>query len=157
MQFSSKEDIEAPVEQVFAMLSEFEAFERSAIRRGIDVQRVQNGIAQGVGVAWTAQFDMRGKRRNLQLELVQYDRPGTMRFAALSQGLDGTLTLDLVPLSQRRTRMGVILNLTPKTLPARLMLQSLKLAKSSLTNRFRSRVRTFARNLEHSGSGRRHG
>ncbi len=153
MQFSSKEDIEAGIEQVFDMLSEFEGFERSAIRRGIEVQRKEAMDAPQVGMGWHAKFILRGKPRELDLTLVQYDRPNAMRFEAQAQGLDGTMALDLVPLSQRRTRMSVALEIKPKTLSARLMVQSMKLAKTNLTKRFKLRVAHYAKELEDRSQG----
>jgi hypothetical protein len=71
-----------------------------------------------------------------------------MRFIAASQGLDGLFSLDLIALSQRRTRMAVALELAPRTLSARLFLQSLKLAKSNLTKRFKLRVADYAKSME---------
>ena len=99
-------------------------------------------------MAWTARFLLRGKPRDLKLDLVQFDRPTAMRFEAASQGLDGTMTLDLLSLSQRRTRLSVVLELKPKTLPARLLVQSFKLAKANLTKRFKLKVATFAKTME---------
>ena len=148
MQFSSKEDIEAPADDVFAMLSEFETFERSAIRRGVEVQRVGDAAAPRPGLAWNVHFTLRGKPRDLVLELVQYDRPNAMRFEADSQGLDATMMLDLLPLSQRRTRISVVLNLKPKTLSSRLLVQSLKLAKANLSKRFKLKIAEFAKSME---------
>lgn len=151
MQFSSKEDIEAPIDDVFAALSEFESFERSALRRGIEVQRADAAAPVGPGLAWDAAFTMRGKPRKLHLVLADYDPPAAMRFDADSNGLDGVLSIDLVALSPRRTRMAITLNLSPKTLSARLFLQSLKLAKANLTKRFKVKVADYARQIEERG------
>lgn len=148
MQFSSKEDIEAPIDEVFDMLSEFEAYERSAIRRGIEVRRIDPAAAPRSGMEWVADFKLRGKPRQMTLHLAKYDPPNVMRFEADSQGLEGVLVLDLLPLSQRRTRMSVILYLAPKTLSARLFVQSLKLAKANLTKRFKLKVADYAKTME---------
>lgn len=148
MQFSSKEDIEAPIGEVFAMLSEFEAFERSAIRRGVEVQRQTGTAPIEAGMAWDVQFDWRGRRRNMRVDLARYDPANTLQFDAVSQGVEGTMTLDLLALSPRRTRMTVILNLKPRTLSARLMVQSLKLAKNNLTKRFKLKVAEYAKTME---------
>jgi len=148
MQFSSKEDIEAPISDVFAMLSEFEAYERSAIRRGIEVQRLDETAPNAAGLIWDARFVLRGKPRDVRLNLSGFEPPNAMRIDADSNGLDGTLTLELMALSPRRTRMSVVLNLAPKTLSARLLVQSLKLAKSNMTKRFKLKVADYAKNME---------
>lgn len=148
MQFSSKEDIEAPADRVFAMLSEFENFERLAVRRGVEVERLQDPGEPAVGMAWHALFRLRGKPRDAEITLETYDRPEAMRFVTRAQGVEGILVLELLPLSPRRTRMAVVLNLKPRTLSGRLLIQSLKLAKANLTKRFKLKIADFARNLE---------
>ncbi|MDX2484394.1 MAG: SRPBCC family protein [Pseudodonghicola sp.] len=148
MQFSSKEDIDAPIEAVFAAISDFEMFERSVIRRGIEVERVDDTAAVAPGLAWDAAFDLRGKRRKLHLTLSRYDSPEGVGFESESAGLTGLMSVDLVALSPRRTRMAITLNLAPKTLSARLFLQSLKLAKGNLTKRFKLKVADFAKSVE---------
>ena len=148
MQFAAKEDIEAPIDAVFAMLSEFESFERSAIRRGIEVMRIGEHDRIALGMGWNTRFVMRGKQRSLRLELCQYDPPSTMRFEATSASINATMLIDLLSLSQRRTRMGLVLELKPQTLSARLLVQSLKLARANLTRRYKLRVAEYAKGLE---------
>lgn len=148
MKFSSKEDIEAPIDRVFAALSQFESYERSAMRRGIAVQRVDPSAPVDVGLAWDVQFKMRGKQRDARLELVQFDHPVAMQVTSRTQGIDAVLQLDLLALSQTRTRMSVSLELTPTTLSARLFVQSLKLAKTNLTKRFKLKVADYAKDME---------
>jgi hypothetical protein len=148
MQFSSKEDIEVPISDVFAMLSEFESYERSAIRRGVEVHRVVEAAPKTVGLSWDARFILRGKPRDVRLVLTEYETPIIMKFEADSQGIDGKLMLELLALSPRRTRMSVVLNMAPKTLSARLLVQSLKLAKGNLTKRFKLKVADYAKSME---------
>jgi len=148
MKFSSKEDIEAPIEQVFDMLSEFEFFERSAIRRGIEVRRMDDIEGHRVGMTWMARFSLRGKPRDVEVRLAEFDRPMLIEFHSTSPGMLGQMTLDLLALSPRRTRMAVVLEIKPKNLQTRLLIQSLKLAKANLTKRFKLRVADFAKQME---------
>jgi hypothetical protein len=148
MRFSTKEDIEATLSETFMVLSEFEAYERAALRRGIDVRRARDVQPMGVGMEWEATFSLRGSTRDITLSLVEYDPPHGFRFESDSQGLEGELKLELISLAPHRTRMSVTLDLAPKSLSARLLLQSLKLAKTNLNKRFKSKTSDFARAIE---------
>ncbi len=148
MKFSTREDIEAPLEYVFSQVSDFAGLERSALRRGADVQRVDQLSVPGPGMIWDTAFDLRGKRRNARLELIQYDPPNGMRFSSGSAAMNGDLVLELVALSRGRTRLSLEAELLPQNLSARLLVQSLKLAKSNLTKRYEMRIATYARDLE---------
>jgi len=148
MKFSSHEDIEAPIDAVFEAVTDFQAFERQALRRGAEVQRSDSLAHPGPGMTWDAAFMLRGKRRQIQIELVRMDRPNGVLADARSPNLKGQFEVDLVALSRNRTRLSVTLALEPKTLAARLMLQSMKLARKTLMRRFRKRVAAFAVDVE---------
>ncbi len=148
MKFSARDDIEASIEDVFTALSDFEMFERQAMRRGAEVVRADEAQQAGVGAAWRVAFMMRGRRRELNLQTVRFDDPNGMGFAAQSPGMDATFDVDLLALSRTRTRMTVALELKPLNLASRLLVQSLKLAKSNLNNRFKQRVSEYCQMLE---------
>lgn len=148
MKFSTNEDIEAPIDAVFEMFCDFESFERSAMRRGAEVQRVDQLRVPGVGMTWRAAFDLRGKRRQLELEMVTFERPTEIVLESTSPGMLSTTRFDLIALSRSRTRVKVELEVKPLSLPARLLVQSLKLAKTSLTKKFKLRVAEYAKGME---------
>ncbi len=148
MQFTAKEDIEGPIDRVFAMLTDFESYERAAMRRGAEVVRTDSLRNPGVGMTWQTRFKLRGRDRNLALTLGEMDPPHGLRMDFMSQNLDGDLKIDLLAMSRNRTRMTLAIELRPKTLSARLMVQSLKLARANITKRFALRVAEFAKDLE---------
>lgn len=148
MKFSTKEDIEAPIGAVFDMLCDFETFERAAMRRGSEVQRTDTKPVPGVGMAWSAVFNLRGKRRQVEIEMISFDKPDEMVFECRSQGLMTLLNVELVALSKNRTRIMISFDIKPLNLSARLLVQSLKLAKTSLTKKYKLRVAEFAKSLE---------
>lgn len=153
MIFETKEDINAPIEQVFPMISDFAAFERSALRRGAEVKRLDTLRAPGPGMIWDIKAGLRGKRREFQLEMVAFDPPNGMRFHTKTAGVDGVMSVDLIALSRSSTRLNVRLEMTPLNLTGRLLLQSLKLARGSIANRVNGRLHEYARTIEDRLSG----
>jgi hypothetical protein len=148
MKIATREDIAAPIEVVFAQLADFDGYERGALRRGAEVVRTDDLTVPGIGMAWRAAFDYRGKERKATIELTDYDPPNGMILTTHSNGADIVSVIDLVAMSKTRTRMNVSVDVRPRSLPAKLIVQSLKLARSSVLKRFRKRVTDFAADLE---------
>lgn len=148
MKFTTKEDIEAPIAWVFSQLSDFPAFERQAMRRGADVRRIDTLARPGIGSAWDVQFQFRGKDRQLRVEVTGFDAPNGLTVTATSPNLGGNIVADLLPLSRARTRVTIDMTITAHSLPSRLLLQSLKLAKGSLTRKFEAKMADYAREMQ---------
>lgn len=148
MKFSTKEDIEAPIAAVFDMLCDFESFERAAMRRGAEVQCVNRLSPAKVGMTWKAAFDLRGKRRDLNIELMTFDHPEEIVLESTSKGIIAHVTLELMALSRSQTRVQVGFEVKPQNLSARLLVQSLKLAKTSLSTKYKQRVAEYAKGME---------
>jgi hypothetical protein len=148
MKFSAKEDLEAPIEQVFALVSDFAALERAALRRGAEVQRTDSLRKPGVGMSWTAAFMARGRQRKLEIVTTVFEPPHSMVFDSVAQGLHSEMRVELVALSPGRTRLNVDLELKPKSISARLLVQSLKLGRANLSKKFHLRMADYARDLE---------
>ena len=147
MKFSTRSDIEAPIDHVFNELSDFRNFERLAMRRGAKVQRIDRQDVIGPGMSWSAEFPFRGKTRQVQIDLEDYEKPTQLSFAGKSQGLTGYCEIELIELSPKKTRMRLSLDIKPQTLSARLMVQSMKLAKGTIDKRFEARIADYAKDV----------
>jgi len=148
MIFETKEDINAPIEKVFPQIADFAGFERSALRRGADVKRLDTLREPGPGMKWDLKFKLRGKRRDFGLEMAQYDPPNGMRFHTTTTGVDGVMHVDLIALSRTSTRLSIKLEMQANNLSGRLLLQSLRLAKSNIAGRVNTKLHEFARGTE---------
>lgn len=148
MQLAVWHDVEAPIDAVFDLLAEYERFERHAIRRGVEVQRVGRATPVAEGMTWETVFTVRGRPRHVQVVLRRFEPPSLMRFEATGKGVNGETVIELRALSPRRTRLSVGLSLSAKTLPARLLLQSLKLGRERLRRRFQARLEELSGNIE---------
>ncbi len=147
MNFTTREDVEAPIAFVWQQATDFTAFERQGLRRGADVKRTDRLGKVGVGSGWDVTFTFRGKERDLTSNVTAFDPPNTYTVDIASAGIKGTCLVDLLPLSRSRTRLTVTVDLSATSLAARLMLQSLKLAKGSLNSRFAGRVTAMAEDM----------
>lgn len=148
MKFSTRKDIEAPLKFVFNRISDFAAIERQIMRRGVELQRTDGGDASGVGLAWAAQAKIRGRSRAISARVTAFDAPNGYTIEGAADGMNYTLTTETISLSRKRTRVLVGLDIRPTTLTARIILQSLKLAKGSMAAKLDTRFAAFTKDIE---------
>lgn len=148
MKFEAKDDVDIPIEEAFDLLSDYDVFERMAMRRGIDVRRHDQDQPVGVGSSWTVNFDWRGKKIKMDAKVVKHQRPDVIQLESVMPGMDVDVVFELVALSRKRTRMSIQIESAAKTLPMRLLLQSLKLARGNIDRRLQDRVEAQCRNME---------
>lgn len=148
MKLTSKQDIEAPLEVVYARLTDFEQFERMAMRRGAEAERTDRLKKPDVGMAWRLRFVFKGKPRKMAIRFADAEPGSHLAWAFDSLPIEGTVRADLLALSPRRTRMTLVAEIRPKTLAARLMIQSLRLAKGRVQRRYDVRAGQLANIIE---------
>lgn len=147
MRFSSRTDIEAPADFVFRVLADVDHWERAAIRRGAEVVRTERprlGGAPGVDPVWLIRFMFRGRERRITLRLGNVVPPERLGFSWVGQLFEGWGSVELIALGARRTRLTLVSEVKPKTLAARLILQSLRLARGKVRARMDRRLATAA-------------
>jgi uncharacterized protein YndB with AHSA1/START domain len=148
MKLASRHDVEAPIGQVFAELTNFDQWERAAMRRGADVTRTDTLKAPGPGMTWLSKFRHHSRDRTATLRIDRMETPSRIEMTAMSSLVDADITFELVELSVRRTRLHLSLEMRPKTLASKLYVQSLKLAKGRVERNFQGRVAQFVLELE---------
>lgn len=148
MEFSTQEDIDTPISEAFGMLSSFASYEQAARQRGAQVERSDTLRQPGVGMKWTAQFELREQPRTVDVEIITHDPPDRVVMALRSPGFAGDATLDLLALGPGRTRVTVHVAVNATSLKTRILLKSLTLTKSSLDSRFEDRVGEYLKGVE---------
>ena len=148
MQFSSVQDINAPLDFVFDQVTDFETYESYALRVGAQVDRKDKLTSPGPGMKWKVVGDFRGKTRKVNMELIEYNPHSFVKFFVVSGGLEADVDIETMALTRKQSRMKVTTKLKPKTISARLILQSARLAKTSLNRKFNHRFWNYANYIE---------
>jgi carbon monoxide dehydrogenase subunit G len=148
MKLSAKEDIEAPLAFVSEVMADFEAWERAAMRRGAEVDRLDTLRKPGPGMAWRVGFTYRGKDRKLDIKLLDLEPEQRLNFEFTGRPAEGVLNIELAEMGPRRTRVVATMELKPRTLAARLFFQSLRLAKAKVMRRFALRLSQLGADIE---------
>ena len=148
MKLAAKYDVEAPAAFVFAQLTDFDGWERAAMRRGADVMRSDTLPTIGPGMTWVAQFHYRNKDRKTTISLDEITPITHLALTGKSAPVDGTLALEVQDLGAKRTRVEVRLEVKPNTLAARIYVQSLRLARARVERGFSQRVAQMAVEIE---------
>ncbi len=148
MKLSTRQDIEAPLADVYAAFADVEGWERAALRRGAEVTRRDNLRGLAVGMGWLAAFIYRGKARKIEIKLSQLEPPQLLGFGASSNNIDADVVMDFVALSSKRTRITFGTELRPRGLAARMFLQSLKLAKGKVERKYAQRIAALCGDIE---------
>jgi len=149
MKLTVKYDVEAPLAFVFGQLVDFGGWERAAMRRGADVIRSDKLREVGPGAMWHANFRYRAKDRAVTIRLDNLTPQTAMGLTAISKVVDGVIGMDLLDLGATRTRFTVRLDVRPKTLAARIYVQSLRLARARVERSFAQRIAQFTAEIEH--------
>ena len=88
MRITARQDVEAPIAEVFAAATDHAGFERQALRRGADVRRTDRPAAgtaaARAGAAWRVAFPFRGREREAEIRVERVEAP--TRVAALAEG-----------------------------------------------------------------------
>lgn len=147
MKFSTRVDTNKSAERLFDNMSDFNRLEELLIERGANVTRISAGQETGQGLIWDISFEWRGKDRAIRMEVKRIDRPERISMGGYSDSLDITVNTTIIPLSSSRARMIYELEINPRNMRARLMLQTAKLGKARLDRRFDQRIRELVGQL----------
>ncbi len=148
MKFVTEQIVASPREVVFAALTDFARFEREAASSGVELHRSDTLTRPGPGMRWRARFELRGRKHELMAELRRINHPSDILLSGKVGGLEGELAFDLAETAVNETRLMVEMNLRARSITAKLLLQSVKLARANVARRFRRRVNTFCRQTE---------
>ena len=147
MKFVAVEDIAAPIDHVWTRVADIDRFEGRLKRRVGRIERRPPGPAHP-GTTWQARAAVAGKVRDVAMTLEAMDVPKLLSLSGGTDGMEVTIAVELELLNPRLTRLTVTSEARARSLAARLMLQSAKLARQTLAKRYKQRVADFASEVE---------
>lgn len=146
MKFSTRANVHAPMETTFSAFADFPRYVRLAEKRGARVETRSASV-----FAWRARFDWNGTARDLEGDVIHFDPPRAFTADMSSGGLEGRIEVAVISVDDVRSQVRVAMEWQPRTISGRILLQSLKLVKGRLDDRFATRVAEFAAGIEHRG------
>ncbi len=150
MEITAVDEIAARPEAVFAALTG-DGFVRLAAENGA-VAVPRDG--DGPGAVWDLSFAYRGLARTVPIRTIAHRAPDHLAMTGESDGLRVDVSVRLEAPAPNRTRLSLTADLVPRTIGARLLTQSLRLARGTLDRKAAAALAVFARAVERDAAGR---
>jgi len=147
MKLTAKADIAAPIDQAFEGLCDPDRLEQTVRGQGGIIRRNPIGPVEK-GTQWDARIAFRGAPREVSFIVTSLEAPTLMRFRGNGAAFDIAVDVELAVVDAITTRLTVTTQGAPKTLPARIMMQSLKLAHGQILARYRARIAEYVAETE---------
>lgn len=140
MKFKVSEDVDAPRSMVWDRLTDFSTVEQDARGRGATITRVGNWTDTAEGVEWRGEVTVRGKVRPLSAKVARLVPEEMCLIESRIGGMACVYEMSFVALTPEVTRVSVVLDLSAQTLTARLILQTMKLARGRVMQRLQGMI-----------------
>lgn len=116
--------IAAPADKVFAAVANVEHFSRAVE----NIERVEfvSDTRTGVGTRFRETRLMRGREATVELEITEFAPPERVRFLSEAGGVKWDTVFTVVAGRYGNARLMLVMEATPLTLPARLMVPLMK-------------------------------
>ncbi|ARO14038.1 hypothetical protein BVG79_00686 [Ketogulonicigenium robustum] len=143
MQFVVNDHVAVGPQTLFDHISDVALLEQMVKRGGASIHRTDGGSGATVGASWMIGVPFRGRTQDVSMKLVEVQAPRLMRIAFASGGVEGEISLVLTPAEGAGTDTVFTMEMGANSLIGRLLLQSLKLARGTISNRIRKRVGNY--------------
>ncbi|SDF07659.1 SRPBCC family protein [Limimaricola pyoseonensis] len=143
MELTTRQPVAAPRDFVFAQASDFDAFERLALRRGIAVDTRGAGTARG----WGAEVPIMGRTRRIEADLQRYDAPEGYEVLGRVSGVEVLVRVE-VSAAAEGAALGLSVRLGAQGMTGKMALQPLALMRGSLESRMAAKLEGYAREIE---------
>lgn len=148
MKFETIEEIEAPQDFTFSRFADFFRYEETARNYGADLRRVNGFTEIEVGVMWRGSIPIQGRTRGVEAVVSDYNPSNSTRIDTAVGGMNVAFDMQFEALEDGGTRMRATVEMKAKTLAARLIIQSAKLARKRLQGRIDSKIVALANEYE---------
>ena len=147
MKFSTRIDTDKSATELFDLISDFSRSERALVARGAQIRRIDPSQDPGTGLGWTIDFNWRGQRRTVRLDVTRFDRPSHITLDGHSDQFDLSISMTVVALSRVKSRLLFETEVRARNMRARLLLQTAKLGKTQLDRKYDQRIADFVAHL----------
>ncbi|WP_246184957.1 hypothetical protein [Paracoccus aestuariivivens] len=93
--------------------------------------------------SWAIGFDWRGKQRDVDLSVVENAPPEKLVLSGTSDMFDLGIVMTVIPLSLSKSRLIFEVDVRPRGMKARLLLQTAKLSRGQIDRKFAQRIGDF--------------
>lgn len=150
MRLTSSDTIRGNIAEVFAAYADHDRFEQLAIARGAAVTRRGAPDAGPTALTWDVTFPFRGRTWDLAIRIAEREAPRRIRVDSVGGSLDGALGVTFTETSPGVTEVATTLDVSAKTIAARIVVASLTVAQAEIQRRYAARLASFAQSVERS-------